>query len=64
MIKIIDIKHSFEWDNIVKSFAEYDIYYMLGYVGAFQIHGDGRPQLMYYAGFKGNICVYAQGYRH
>ena len=38
MIKIIDIKHSFEWDNIVKSFAEYDIYYMLGYVGAFQIH--------------------------
>ena len=48
MIKIIDIKHSFEWDNIVKSFAEYDIYYMLGYVGAFQIHGDGRPQLMYY----------------
>ena len=48
MIKIIDIFHSTEWDETVKSFAEYDVYYLSGYVKAFQIHGDGDPQLLYY----------------
>lgn len=48
MIKIIDISESELWDNTVKSFAEYDIYYLSGYVKAFQIHGDGMPQLLYY----------------
>ena len=37
-----------EWDETVKSFAEYDVYYLSGYVKAFQIHGDGDPQLLYY----------------
>jgi hypothetical protein len=36
------------WDNVVKSFARYDVYYLSGYVKAFQIHGDGEPQLLYY----------------
>lgn len=48
MIKIIDMFHSMEWDETVKSFAEYDVYYLSGYVKAFQIHGDGDPQLLYY----------------
>ena len=48
MIKIIDMSHSTEWDETVKSFAEYDVYYLSGYVKAFQIHGDGDPQLLYY----------------
>ncbi len=39
---------STEWDDTVKSFAEYDVYYLSGYVKAFQIHGDGDPQLLYY----------------
>ena len=39
---------STEWDETVKSFAEYDVYYLSGYVKAFQIHGDGDPQLLYY----------------
>lgn len=37
-----------EWDDIVRSFVNYDIYYHRGYVRAFQIHGDGLPELMYY----------------
>lgn len=48
MIKIIDIATAKQWDEIVKSFAEYDVYYLSGYVKAFQIHGDGEPQLLYY----------------
>lgn len=36
------------WDDIVKGFTKYDVYYLSGYVKAFQIHGDGEPQLLYY----------------
>ena len=42
------MSHSREWDETVNSFAEYDVYYLSGYVKAFQIHGDGDPQLLYY----------------
>ena len=48
MIKIIDMSHSTEWNETVKSFAKYDVYYLSGYVKAFQIHGDGDPQLLFY----------------
>lgn len=48
MIDIIDITESERWDDIVKGFSDYDVYYLSGYVKAFAIHGDGEPQLMYY----------------
>ena len=48
VMKIFDISQSEIWDGIVKSFAQYDIYYLSGYIKAFQIHGDGEPQLLYY----------------
>lgn len=53
------MSHSTEWDETVKSFAEYDVYYLSGYVKAFHIHGDGDPQLLYYeAGELKAIYVY------
>lgn len=48
MILIYNIEQATEWDSIVFSFSEYDIYYLSGYVKAFQIHGDGNPYLLYY----------------
>lgn len=48
MIQIYDMSQRKEWDRIVKSFCEYDVYYLSGYVRAFEIHGDGAPQLLYY----------------
>ena len=48
MIQIFDMNHRCEWDNTVRSFEEYDVYYLSGYVCAFEIHGDGDPQLLYY----------------
>jgi hypothetical protein len=48
MIKIIGVSEHELWDNIVKGFSEYDVYYLSGYTKAFQIHGDGIPQLLYY----------------
>ena len=48
MIRILSIAEAQEWDAIVRSFAEYDVYYLSGYVKAFEIHGDGDPELLYY----------------
>ena len=35
-----------QWDAVVKSFADYDTYWLCGYVKAFQLHGDGEPLLI------------------
>ena len=48
MIRIFSIEERKEWDEVVRSFAEYDVYYLSGYVRAFEIHGDGVPQMFYY----------------
>ena len=48
MIRIYDIQQAKAWDNIVTGFESHDVYYLSGYVKAFQIHGDGDPQLLYY----------------
>lgn len=50
MVKLFALKDSSQWDEIVKSFSEYDVYYLSGYVKAFMIHGDGDPFLLYYEG--------------
>lgn len=48
MIKVLDLLHRVEWDNIVRSFPNYDVYYLSGYVNAFFLHGDGDPILFCY----------------
>jgi len=58
-MEIIDLKDSDRWDEIVRSFPNYDVYYLSGYVKAFKIHGDGDPVLLYYSNDNGGraICV-------
>ncbi len=51
MIKLFNLSQSEEWDAVVRSFSEYDVYYLSGYVKAFHIHGDGDPFLLYYEGY-------------
>ncbi len=57
MIQLFSIQERLEWDNIVKSFPDYDVYYLSGYVKAFHIHGDGEPFLLYYEG-QGLRAIY------
>lgn len=52
MIYLYNIAQAETWDNVVKSFLNYDIYYLSGYVKAFQIHGDGEPKLLFYKSDK------------
>ena len=42
------IAESEKWDEVVRSFECHDVYYLSGYVKAFQLHGDGQPMLFYY----------------
>lgn len=48
MLKSYGLEESFEWDSLVKSLPNYDVYYLSGYVKAFNIHGDGKPMLLWY----------------
>lgn len=48
MLLVVSIDESEKWDGIVRSFEDYDVYYLSGYVKAFQLHGDGVPVLFYY----------------
>ena len=48
MIHIYNINEVELWNERVKGFAKYDVYYLSGYVKAFMIHGDGEPQLLFY----------------
>ncbi len=48
MIQIYNINDSNRWNEIVTSFANYDVYYLSGYARSFYVHGDGEPQLLYY----------------
>lgn len=48
MIKIFNLSEAEQWNACVKSFTEWDVYYLSGYVKAFHLHGDGDPFLLYY----------------
>ena len=52
MLEVITLNESNKWDEVVKSFKDYDVYYLSGYVKAFKIHGDGEPLLFFYSDGK------------
>ncbi len=45
MLTVYTLEQPEQWDAVVRSFKEYDTYWLSGYVKAFQIHGDGEPLL-------------------
>ena len=48
VLEVYTLEQSEQWDTVVRSFREYDVYWLSGYVKAFKIHGDGEPLLFYY----------------
>ena len=48
MLTVYGLDQAEQWDAAVRSFKEYDIYWLSGYVKAFRIHGDGDPLLFFY----------------
>ncbi len=53
VLKVYTLEQSEQWDAIVRSFKEYDVYWLSGYVKAFQLHGDGEPLLFFYEEYGG-----------
>lgn len=49
MLSVYSLNDS-KWDEIVKTFKDYDVYYLSEYTKAFNIHGDGEPLLFFYDG--------------
>lgn len=49
-LSVYTVEQAEEWDAVVCTFKEYDVYWLCGYVKAFKIHGDGEPLLFYYEG--------------
>lgn len=47
-LTILTAEQNDQWDQLVKSFDTYDVYYLYDYAKAFQLHGDGDPILFYY----------------
>ena len=47
-ILIITLQEKDKWNDIVRSFKNYDVFYLSEYVEAFKEHGDGEPILFYY----------------
>lgn len=48
MLTVYTIEQFEQWDAAVRSFKEHDVYWLSGYVKAFQLHGDGEPLLFRY----------------
>ncbi|WP_339316200.1 GNAT family N-acetyltransferase [Oceanobacillus sp. FSL W7-1304] len=48
MLSFISAKEEEKWNEIVRSFKDYDTYYLLEYTKGFQTHGDGEPLLIYF----------------
>jgi hypothetical protein len=50
MISVYTYNNNQRWLEIIKSFPDYDVYYLPQYTKAFALHGDGEPCLYYYEG--------------
>ena len=48
MLEVYTLNQREQWDEIVRTFSQYDTYWLSGYVKAFKIHGDGEPLLFFY----------------
>lgn len=48
-----------EWNPLVKSFPDWDIYYLYEYARSLEMHGDGTPVLLYWKGETMQICYAA-----
>lgn len=53
---IITTEEEKQWNDIVKSFSNWDIYYLCQYSKSLELHGDGQAYLIYFEKDKKRIC--------
>lgn len=55
-MEIVSLNEKEKWNRIVKSFSNWDIYYLREYAYSFWLHGDGEPLLIYHQKQDAKIC--------
>lgn len=55
-MEIITIEDKDKWNEIVKSFPHWDVYYLNEYAKSFGLHGDGVPYLLYWSDGKNRMA--------
>ena len=55
-IKVFGIDEKDTWNCIVKSFKQWDVYYLCEYAISFKKHGDGEPILLYFENGEDRVC--------
>lgn len=55
-MRVFTQQMSGEWNDIVRSFRSWDVYYLCEYAASLQLHGDGEPILLYFACGEERMC--------
>lgn len=55
MLEVIHINEKERWNDIIRSFVNWDVYYLQEYAESLHIHNDGTPLLFYYTDEKVRI---------
>ncbi len=56
MLNILSANEKEKWNQAVKSYAKWDIYYLCEYAETFRLHGDGDPLLIEFADGDDRFC--------
>lgn len=56
MLRIVSINEKNKWNEIVKSYENWDIYYLSEYADTLRLHGDGDPLLIDFSDQKDRFC--------
>lgn len=56
IMEVIRCEEKERWNNIIKSFKNWDIYYLNEYAHSLELHGDGKPILLYFETQQGKMC--------
>lgn len=55
-MKIFSYRQSAAWDEYVRSFPDWDVYYLCEYAVSLMLHGDGEPLLFCYEDEGARMC--------
>lgn len=55
-MEVIGVEDKRRWDEIIKSFPNWDIYFLCDYAISLKIHGDGEPKLFYFEKMGKHAC--------
>ena len=55
-MRFFTYKQAAQWDEYVKSFSDWDVYYLCEYSVSFMLHGDGEPLLLCFEDERTRMC--------